>query len=347
MSLPPVATAPAPAPAPDVSIVIKALNEERNIERTLRAAVAAVEGLAAEVILADSLSSDRTVEIARQFPVTVVQLKNSAERCCGIGAQLGYQHAKGRYVLVLDGDMEVAADWLWAAIARLDAEPRLAGVGGLVSDVNLDNIEFRARQLRRPANLRAGTVARLDGGGLYRREAIEAVGYLTHRSLHACEELELGLRLAAAGWHLERLDRVSIHHHGHTVDMWTLMRRRWRSRYVNGGGELLRSSLGRPWFWPTLGSLRFRLFVVGWWVTLLLLAASGGFDRRAWAAAVVVALLPPAAMVWRKRSLAIGLYSVFSWCVDAAGLFRGFFARIADPRSRIDSRVLQGPGVTP
>jgi glycosyltransferase involved in cell wall biosynthesis len=335
-----------PAPALALSIVIKALNEERNIERTLRSAVAAAQGLAAEVIVADSLSSDRTVEIARQFPVVVVQLQHGAERCCGIGAQLGYQHALGRYVLVLDGDMEVEAGWLRAAMDRLDAEPRLAGVGGLVEDVNLDNIEFRARQQRRPPDMRPGTVDRLDMGGLYRREAIESVDYLTHRSLHACEELELGLRLGAAGWRLERLDRASIHHYGHTVDTWTLVRRRWRSRYVNGAGELLRASLGQPWFWRAVASLKLRIVVLGWWLTMLLLVlvAIAGVDRRAWLVALIVALLPPTVMVWRKRSVAMGLYSVFSWCVDAAGLLRGLFARTADPRSPIASRVLHGRG---
>lgn len=335
-------------PVPDLSVVIKALNEEQHIERTLRAALAATEGLAAEVILADSLSTDRTVDIARRFPVRVVQLQHAAERCCGVGAQLGYQHARGRYVLVIDGDMEVEADWLRAAMARLDAEPRLAGVGGRVVDVNLDNIEFRARQKRSPPNMRPGTVDRLDGGGLYRREAIMSVGYLTHRSLHACEELELGLRLATAGWTLERLDSVSIHHHGHTVDMWTLVRRRWRSGYVNGAGELLAASLGQAWFWRTLQTLKLRLVVTGWCLTLLLLLGLGGLDRRAWWLAAVLAVWPPLMMVWRKRSIALGLYSVFAWWVDSAGLLRGLvLTRIADPRQPIASRVLHGQDAAP
>lgn len=322
---------------PVVSVVIKALNEEANIARTLRSAVAAVQGLEAEVILADSLSTDRTVQIAESFPVKVVQLQHGHERCCGIGAQLGYQHASGRYVLVMDGDMEVDASWLRAAVARLQEDPGVAGVGGMVEDVNLDNIEFRARQQRRPPDMMPGLVDRLDMGGLYRAEAIRQVGYLTHRSLHACEELELGLRLGAAGWRLERLPCVSIHHYGHTVPMWTLVRKRWRSRYVNGAGELLRSSVGRPWFWQAVRSLRLRVAVVGWWATMLLMLATG-----LWVPALVVLLLPPVVMVVRKRSVPLGLYSVLAWCVDAAGMLRGLMSPLQDPREQIASRWLQG-----
>ncbi|HEX2011721.1 MAG TPA: glycosyltransferase [Roseateles sp.] len=324
-----------------LSIVIKALNEERNIERTLRSAVAAVQELDGEVILADSLSTDRTVRIAEGFPVAVAQLTNPADRCCGVGAQLGYQYARGEFVLVMDGDMEVDRDWLQAALAALRGDPGLAGVGGLVEDVNLDNIEFRARQQRKPADMQAGEVDRLDMGGLYRREAIEAVGYLTHQGLHACEELELGLRLRAAGWRMMRLPLTSILHYGHTDPTWVLVRKRWRSRYVNGAGELLRSSIGQPWFAMTLRALAKRLIVVGWWAVLLALGLASLLGQPLGWVWLACLLAPPLLMSIRKRSLGMGFYSVLSWCVDAAGLLRGSVQATKDPRRPVASRLLQ------
>ena len=76
-----------------VTVGIKALNEEARIGAALSSAVAAVQPVGGEVVLADSGSTDRTLEIAAGFPVRVVQLENSAERCCGAGAQLAFQHA--------------------------------------------------------------------------------------------------------------------------------------------------------------------------------------------------------------------------------------------------------------
>lgn len=327
-----------------LSVVIKALNEEANIERTLRSVLSATQGLHAEVILADSLSTDRTCDIAAQFPIRIVQLAQAADRSCGVGAQLGYQHALGRYILVMDGDMELERDFVIAAIQRLDERADLAGVGGLVNDVNMDNIEFRARQTRHERELMVGPVDRLYGGGLYRRSAIEEVGYLTNRNLHGCEELELGLRLGAAGWKLERIGVLAIHHYGHTVPMWTLIRRRWRSRYVCGAGELIRASIGQPWFAAALRCFMLPLAVIGWWVVLAGLVVMGVADDPSWFWVLLCVLLfPPLVMIAKKRSLELGLYAILAWSVDTAGMVRGFLVAQQPPEARVPSRTLDRP----
>ncbi len=326
-----------------LSVLIKTLNEAHNIDRTIRSALEAVRGIDAEIIVADSLSTDATVAIASGFQVTVVQLTNAPERCCGVGAQLGYQHSSGSNLLIIDGDMEINPDWLRRALAHLQAHPRLAGVGGLVVDMNLDNIEYRARTMRRVPSMQAGLVDRLYGGGLYRREAIEAVGYFTHRSLHASEELELGLRLATAGWQLERLPFESVRHHGHTAPMWALIRRRWRSRYVDGAGELLRTSAGRPWFGAALHAQKLLLAVLGWWATLIACAGMAINSPQRWPWLLAALLGPPIAMALRKRSLKMGLYAVLAWCVDAAGMSRGLARRPLNPLTPVASQVLHRP----
>ncbi len=329
------------AAAIQLSVIVKALNEAANIEQTLDAALRACEGLDAEVILADSLSSDQTVAIASRLPVTIVQLVNPADRGCGVGAQLGYQVARGCFILAIDGDMCIERDWLLAALRHLEANPRTAGVGGLLDDVNMENIEYRARQKRSPRDMKPGEVDRLNGGGLFRREALEDVEYFTNRNLHACEELELALRLRARGWRLERLDRVAIHHFGHTAPMWQLIRRRWASRYVCGAGELIRSAVGTPYFAAAVASFRLSLAVLGWWLVLLVLAAAAVWWPSARLALAVVLLLPPVAMLVRKRDVALASYSILSWCVDAAGLLRGFTSRQIDPRTPIAARFVE------
>lgn len=327
----------------ELSIVIKALNEERNIERTLRSVFAATEGLDVEVILADSQSTDATVKIAHRFPVTVVQLKNERDRSCGIGAQLGYQHSGGRFVLVMDGDMEMQRNWLLAALNRLRADPEIAGIGGMVEDVNLQNIEFRARRKRKSRELIVGEVDRLYGGGLFRRNAIEAVGYLTNRNLHACEELELGLRLLAAGWKMERLNMISMYHYGHTVPIWTLMHKRWKSRYVNGAGELIRASVGHSWFKGALVSFKLQLLVLIWWSLIAVLSVASVVNKECLPWVVFAAVFPPIVMILKKRSLSLGLYSILAWTIETMGLVRGIFAPQLDPASPIASRVIHSP----
>ena len=72
-----------------VSIVNKALNEEKIFCAAIESSLAAVAAVGGEVVLADSCSSDRTVELASRYPVRVVQFANAQERCCGAGPQLG------------------------------------------------------------------------------------------------------------------------------------------------------------------------------------------------------------------------------------------------------------------
>ncbi len=90
-----------------ISVIIKTLNEEASISRAIASALDAVAPHGGEVIVADSGSTDRTVETAMSFPILLVQLANPRERCCGVGAQLGFQHSSGRYIYVLDGDMDL------------------------------------------------------------------------------------------------------------------------------------------------------------------------------------------------------------------------------------------------
>lgn len=326
-----------------VSVIIKALNEEQHIARAIESALRAVAPLGGEVIVADSYSSDRTTEIASAYPVRVVRLQRPHERCCGVGAQLGFQYALGEFVYLLDGDMIMHGGFLEQALALFEAHPDLAGVGGVLVEQNLESLEYRARLGRAPANHKPGLVDRLDGGGLYRRAALAQLGYLTDRNLHSYEEFDLGVRLRTAGWTLRRTTIPVVDHYGHTADAVTLLMRRWRSGYICGSGEVLRGALGRPHLWPLLRELReLHLYgaVLGWWAALLLcwLLPLPWGQRAACCAGLL--LFPPVVMVLKKRSLQGGLYAVLSWCVNAAGLVRGLLHRRQDAAAPIAATVL-------
>src|SRR4051812_46633710 len=174
-----------------VSIIIKALNEERHIAAAIESAIAAIKGMRGEIILADSASTDRTIEIARRYPITIVQMTRPEDRSCGAGGQLGFQYSKGRYIWLVDGDMEMKPGFLRAAIQFLESHPDVAGVGGMPTEHETSNLEYVKRIAHENSVRRPGLVTRLDGGGVYRRAAIEAVGYLTDRNIHGSEELEL------------------------------------------------------------------------------------------------------------------------------------------------------------
>lgn len=96
---------------PPISVVIITFNEEKNIERCLRS----VQGIADEIVILDSLSTDRTREICRKFDVSFIEQPF-----------LGYVEQKNKalefaaypHVLSLDAD-EVLSDELKESILEI------------------------------------------------------------------------------------------------------------------------------------------------------------------------------------------------------------------------------------
>lgn len=329
-----------------VSVIIKAFNEERNICAAIESSLAAVAEIGGEVILADSHSTDRTVELASRYPIRVVQLLHPEERSCGAGPQLGYQYARGEYVYILDGDMQMVPGFLPRALHFLLLHPKAAGVGGRLVELNQESLEYRERGLRNAAHLSPGEVDRLDGGGLYRRRAIEQAGFLSDRNLHAYEEFDLAVRLRSHGWQLWRIPVDAVLHRGHDAPPYALLLRRWRAGYVCGMGELVRGALGRPHLRLVLRDLReLKIYsaVLGWWAVLATVPFWPAAAQARVLAFFLLALAPLAAMTWRKRSLQRATYSVVSWCFNAAGLVRGLLRRRTPPGSPIPSCAVHEP----
>jgi glycosyltransferase involved in cell wall biosynthesis len=327
-----------------VSVIIKALNEEKRIVAAVESALAAVAAVGGEVVLADSCSTDATVALASRFPIRIVQLADTRERCCGVGPQLGYQHSVGEFVYILDGDMEMLPGFLPAALAFMEAHPEAAGVGGRVVEMNTSSLEYLARVERGLGHMQAGAVDRLDMGGLYRRSAIEQTGYFSDRNLHSYEEFDLAVRLRAKGWALWRIAMDSVQHHGHDAPPYQLLLRRWRSGYICGLGEVLRGAVGQPHLGMVVTSVReLRLYVavLMWWFVLLLSWAV----PMPWAAHVglflAAAATPFALLAWRKRSAETAVFSVVSWCFNAAGLVRGLLGPRRPARESVASVQLR------
>lgn len=315
-----------------VTIAIKAYNEERQIASAIESALAALDEVGGgEVVLADSASLDRTREIAVGYPVRVLTLADPDRRSCGAGAQLAYQSVKTPYFYLMDGDMQLCPGFLGKALAWLEANESYAGVGGRVLEQVLDNPEFRIRHaaMENEAHRRSGPVDRLDGGGLYRTEAIRELGYFTNPDLRSYEEFDLAARLASAGWKLARIDEDAVTHRGHAIGGFALMWYRFVSGQMGGAGAVLRSAFGQKHFHFTLAHLsQVRVFavIVSWWMMLAACAFAG-----AGRVAAVLLLAPIALLVTRRRSLPLGLYSFCYWNLSAVAMLRSLFAARPHP----------------
>ena len=90
-----------------LSVVLITFNEEENLPRTLKSVEGLVRELGGEIIVVDSGSTDRTVEIAKGFGVKVF-----VEEWKGFARQKNsaIDKASGDWVLLLDADEEVSPE---------------------------------------------------------------------------------------------------------------------------------------------------------------------------------------------------------------------------------------------
>ncbi len=109
---------------PAVSVVIPCLNEEENIERCVRAALAAVENIAGggEVLVVDNASEDRSAELAKAAGATVIR---EERRGYGSAYLAGFAAAKGKYIVMADADLTYDFDEVPRFVAELDAGAEL------------------------------------------------------------------------------------------------------------------------------------------------------------------------------------------------------------------------------
>lgn len=327
-----------------VSVILKTLNEEARVGAAIESVLTALEGIGGEIIVADGGSRDRTLAIAARYPVRVVQLEPAIRPSCGIGPQLGFQYSREPFICLMDGDMLLDPDFLNEALAYLDSNPRVAGVTGHVEEMNDTSLEYIRRGRRVSPERRTGAIDRMNGGGLYRRNAVEQAGYLSDRNLHGYEEFDLGLRLRARGWSLHRLDRRFVRHFGHAFNAYSLLLRRWKSGYLRGIGELLRAALGKPqWrrLIEDLPELKLWAGVYLWLVAMIVLPFALPSPAMGLALDAILTAGIVGAMSLRQRSLSLGLYAVVAWVFHAAALPLGFLQSRKAPEAWIESRIVK------
>lgn len=92
---------------PELSIIITVLNERENISHLVRKLESDLSGIAYEVIFVDDGSTDGTQRAIRKIAnerITLIELRKNYGQSTAMTA--GIHHARGRYVALLDGDLQ-------------------------------------------------------------------------------------------------------------------------------------------------------------------------------------------------------------------------------------------------
>jgi len=298
----------------ELSVVIVTYNEADRIRACIESVISSCRDLVDfEVILVDSNSTDGTVDIATEYPITVARIADDELTTPGAGRYVGTKIARGERVLFVDGDMVIHAEWLGRALDVLDAQPTVAAVDGHINT---------------PSDIETTTqVKAVRGVALYRAEALDAVGGFDPY-LQSLEDIHLGFELSAAGYELRRLPEVAADHPPRTASASEILRR-WGRGYTFGTGQALRRSAGsKQLLAKHLSRIRYRLALLAWLC-----------------AGVISILFPLILLSWLGFSaLAMVLLTVqlgvrdavrilLAKAVGVVGLVRGLFDPPAPPES--------------
>ena len=240
-----------------LGVVTIGRNEGERLKRCLRSIPADIP-----IVYVDSGSSDGSVAFARDRGAQVVELDMSRPFTAARARNEGFErlaalHPNLEFVQFVDGDCEMEAGWLDAAIAALDLDQAAAGVCGRRRE-RFPDASFYNRLCDEEWDTPIGEAAACGGDAAMRVDALRAVkGY--DPTIIAGEEPELCHRLRAAGWTIHRLDAPMTIHDAdmHSARQWWLRAVRsgfgyaqvWRKTAASGGERLYGQELRRALFW--------------------------------------------------------------------------------------------------
>ena len=165
---------------------------------------------------------------------------------------VGFREARGNFIAIVEGDVEVAPDWLETCLAILEKEPDVFAAGGYLETpredpwiARLAGYEVERKFATKPRDAKHLTSANV----LYRREAWDLAGPFDERLVNASLDSVFNGRLAKAGKRLVYEPAARVRHHYKTTFCGVPpppVRLRALPRPQRGARPLPRGSLAGP-----------------------------------------------------------------------------------------------------
>lgn len=201
----------------------------------------AAQTIAHRVVVVDDRSPDDSVAQVRAAFPDVEVLESDVNRGFGATCNRGIRATDGDVVVLLNNDVDAAPDMLERLVAPLAADPALGSVAPLVlrPDGLIDSVGlcadptlagFPRLQGRPAAEADAAEPVLLGPTGAvaaYRRAALDDAGLFDEAIFLYQEDLDLALRLRAAGWPAAvATDATGVHHGSATTGRRSAFQRR-------------------------------------------------------------------------------------------------------------------------
>ena len=192
-------------------MVIPCYNGERFIVRCLESLFGQTVP-ADEIVIVDDGSTDRTVDVAKQYPVMIVKHGRNMGRAHALNT--GVRAARCEIVSFLDADCEAERHYLEYTAEDFENDAPCVGVSGQEILASVRGVVNRFRAARRLAwgDRKVVNPEFIGGVSSYRRSVLLKVG-LYDTTFRYGEDVDMSLRLRRLGFRLLYDPRIKFCHH--------------------------------------------------------------------------------------------------------------------------------------
>ncbi len=183
-----------------------------------------------EILIVDNASTDGSADVVRTLAPAALVLRQRENTGFAAAANAGIEAAAGEWIAVLNNDIELADNWLEECAAAARRHPAVAFVACRILDFADRSRVYSAGDcfLRAGFGYRRGQqlqdreeftrereiFAACACAALYRKSLLAEVGGFDRRFFAYLEDVDLGLRLRAAGHFGIYTGAAVVHHHG-------------------------------------------------------------------------------------------------------------------------------------
>ena len=305
---------------PQLGVVVIARNEARHIGACLDAIIKAVSPYpGTPIIIVDSCSSDNTVDIALQYPVSVCRY-SAVRPTAAAGRAIGFKQLQSEYVLFIDGDCCIEENWLEKGIEAMNDNDDAAVVYGSRREV------FESVQPDFQSSGPKPQEYSLGGNALYRSKALLTVGGF-NPNIIAYEDNEILGRILANGYQAIQTNETMFTHYTKPKDTIGAFLARCRSGYMLGPGQVLRASIPQGLLFYYIRHFNRYLLTLVYLIAGIAALIFGVVLTKpsliiGW---LVVGALVVTWLAWRRRNIRSATYIAASWLFAAVGIVIGFF----------------------
>lgn len=201
--------------APITSWVIRTKNEEKWFSDVLKS-LFMQSRLDFEVVIVDSGSMDKTLEVVKDFPIRKIISVPEKDFNYSYALNLGIKESWGKYIGIISGhSLPVSRTWYQDAMANFKDSKTVAVTGHYTAlpdgslDEKLGDLHFELKRLKKEFHCKWMT----NTNTIIRKDLWEE--YPFDERLEECEDYDWACEMLARGWNIVKDPNFNVYHsHG-------------------------------------------------------------------------------------------------------------------------------------